>query len=511
MYHFDTLPIHFSPKPFETLTSYLSRLARGNGLSSRKDLSFFLLDERDYSHFFRKMTDLPPLFVDRLAVVTAQERLTILRTTFYPVAVALGRPAQPQPLSRFLKGAVGNHLRFCPHCLKEDRHYQLQWRFRLLKVCPVHGCLLYETCPCCGAEIPFLPEDLELGWCPSCGCDLAEIQPASAESSEWVAEQIETYQLLTGLLTLEQEQENPSEIGLRIGRSLSEARSSRGLTLSAASRRMNLDDHILTGLETGGQEGGAGSLSALIEYADFLGVSLRSCTVAAPSAIVHPPIQCEAGQWVQQTASRKRKPIIRSVIRVDDLAGKILAKVDEFKKSGKPITRTAITRAIGLKAIHPHDNPEIVWALREIQRARQVQIREIQREKEARALQRIEDTIPSVLQQKGCLVRSALCRLGDIDRNVIRRSLTIQMVLGHYPRKRNEDESCLEERVRQAIRELQARGQRLTQTAIAKKVGYSQRGLLNHPEIHNIFVQHRLVRGSAMRRGSVIPDVFPRD
>ncbi|HVN54083.1 MAG TPA: hypothetical protein VMT46_07110, partial [Anaerolineaceae bacterium] len=282
---------------------------------------------------------------------------------------------------------------------------------------------------------------------------------------------------------------------------LTRVRKARNLTLAAAARETNLEAHILKKLETGSQEEGAGTLNDLIQYSEFLGVSLKSCIEVASS-----PQDWESVEVKKQESEvimRKRKPIIRSVDRVDDLAEKILAKVTEFKQSGKPITREAITRAMGLKSIHPHGKPDVVQALREIRQAHQEQVWGANREKEGEMLHRVEQMIPLVIQQKGHLEITALCRLAGIDRNLIRRSLPLRRVLARFAEK---SKPCLEEMVQQAIWDLQLKNRRLTQTAIARKVGYSARGLLKNPKVYSIFVQYGLVKVSTKEEVAIKSD-----
>lgn len=84
--------------------------------------------------------------------------------------------------------------RFCPRCLDEtDGRWQLSWRFRWSFACPLHECLLADTCPACGRwqRVGPLPRSLipHLGRCARtavgkhkyslqrCGADLSLAAP----------------------------------------------------------------------------------------------------------------------------------------------------------------------------------------------------------------------------------------------------------------------------------------------------------------------------------------------
>ena len=59
LHYFDTLPLHSSPRPLESFTSYLTRIAEANGISHLSGLNAFFAD---YSHI-SKFRRLPSAFV----------------------------------------------------------------------------------------------------------------------------------------------------------------------------------------------------------------------------------------------------------------------------------------------------------------------------------------------------------------------------------------------------------------------------------------------------------------
>ncbi|MFF3400383.1 TniQ family protein [Streptomyces sp. NPDC002659] len=43
--------------------------------------------------------------------------------------------------------------RACPHCLSQNAAWPLWWRLGIAAVCPIHRCLLVDTCPACGVAL----------------------------------------------------------------------------------------------------------------------------------------------------------------------------------------------------------------------------------------------------------------------------------------------------------------------------------------------------------------------
>lgn len=173
MYFFDVLPSHPPPEPFESLTSYLMRLAKSNGISSMDGLSAVCFPHQD-RRIAHEIADYPPTSFESLMKVATCSRESLLSTTFFHVATKFGRSTHPQPLSRFLSGAVSDFLRYCPVCLAEQQtpHYLLSWRFHMLSYCTKHRCRLLEICGQCGRSIPLFVSPFKIGYCPLCGSDM---------------------------------------------------------------------------------------------------------------------------------------------------------------------------------------------------------------------------------------------------------------------------------------------------------------------------------------------------
>lgn len=65
-----------------------------------------------------------------------------------------------------------DHLRWCPHCLAEERFLRARWAIKLCVMCPEHGCHLRDTCAVCHQHQ--WTERAALDRC-SCGASLIHI------------------------------------------------------------------------------------------------------------------------------------------------------------------------------------------------------------------------------------------------------------------------------------------------------------------------------------------------
>lgn len=58
--------------------------------------------------------------------------------------------------------------RYCPLCLKENKHYMMVWQLKDLSFCQKHKTDIISECPHCGAKQPFLSESLLRYECQLC-------------------------------------------------------------------------------------------------------------------------------------------------------------------------------------------------------------------------------------------------------------------------------------------------------------------------------------------------------
>ena len=112
------------------------------------------------------------------------------------------------------RSIIRPHLpKVCPKCLIDFGYCRRVWDCSLVTVCPLHECLLLDSCPKCRRRIKSVRRNLSI--C-SCGCDWREIDPQFLSARE-LAVSRRIYQLC-GLLpkTPKEENEKPlHSLGLR--------------------------------------------------------------------------------------------------------------------------------------------------------------------------------------------------------------------------------------------------------------------------------------------------------
>ena len=153
------LPLHPPPEPFESLTSYLIRLAEANGLRSMSE--FVGLLGISYGQLTSVCTspDYPaPFALAGLAQITGCSEERLRQTTFFPLVQRFGCSMGPHSLQQFLADSLASCLRYCPCCLAErsPAYYQLFWRFLALPGCLEHGLQLLDHCAHCRSSLPLL-------------------------------------------------------------------------------------------------------------------------------------------------------------------------------------------------------------------------------------------------------------------------------------------------------------------------------------------------------------------
>lgn len=154
-------PIHPQPLHDELLSSWMIRLARGNGF---KVHSFYAqhfgrerqIWTRDIDH------QAPPWLLDGLAAYTGISRQKIFKTTlraFESIVferfneVGVTRFVMPVGVFHRTRHAYGQQ--FCPACLADDvdPYLRRRWRLALLVVCTRHAVVLQDRCAACGRPV----------------------------------------------------------------------------------------------------------------------------------------------------------------------------------------------------------------------------------------------------------------------------------------------------------------------------------------------------------------------
>lgn len=128
------LPVRPRPHPGEWAYGYLVRVAEANGYESPRAVWRGLGPRRTGSTSSVRYA---------LRLSPAEWRfLSGLWPRFCRVEQVLAEGLTPSDYCH-------DHLRWCPHCLAEQRFLQARWVIKLCVVCPEHKCYLRDTCTVC--------------------------------------------------------------------------------------------------------------------------------------------------------------------------------------------------------------------------------------------------------------------------------------------------------------------------------------------------------------------------
>lgn len=188
------LPIPVAPYPDELLSSWLVRMAWMNA----EKLHTF---KRRFWNFpgspWGRNIDLicPPAVLPALSQLTGRppEEIEAHRLTAF-TGILFEKPGSggiaPGLLSSLSRGrqVLGHALQFCPACMREHEapYFRLSWRVSYVTVCPVHDCVLHESCPRCNRPVvmhladagqQLLPTKIPTSFCAYCGADWRHCSP----------------------------------------------------------------------------------------------------------------------------------------------------------------------------------------------------------------------------------------------------------------------------------------------------------------------------------------------
>lgn len=135
------LPIHPQPRPGESLTSWVSRLAAANCCT----LSDILTPLVGRDGWRKKDLDLvDPLTLSKMSHIGGIRDGTLLKSMVLTPCIDLLQGQNNSDRKSWVSST--QIVRFCPACLSEDEnpYFRLLWRLHLLPICPVHKILILE-------------------------------------------------------------------------------------------------------------------------------------------------------------------------------------------------------------------------------------------------------------------------------------------------------------------------------------------------------------------------------
>ena len=249
-YYFEVLPFHPKPKPGESFTSYLTRLAQLNHFSSYFDISQLI--SCSYKTRKREIEENITMKVEDFCVKSHISIGEFQSLSFLNLQERFGRSTIPQAINNFLAGSITNSIKYCPHCLEEDSFYRLSWRFNEISSCIHHECSLIEMCSSCGNSIPIFSQPFKIGFCPSCGYDLRLSKPNKASIDK--LENSKEFDAFVLFLT--KNNDFPGKKPFRtladvFGDLFIESRSSRFISRAEAARMIGITESTLVNAELG--------------------------------------------------------------------------------------------------------------------------------------------------------------------------------------------------------------------------------------------------------------------
>lgn len=535
VYYFDVLPLHPQPKPLESLTSYLTRLAAANQLRSMWQLLSLCFPNDRLPRLRVRNRDFPPVSFGALTTLTQCSEADLLSTTFAHLGQKFGRPPYAWTLTGFLSGVVADHLRYCPLCVTEQGYYRLTWRFLAIEGCDEHGSRLLDRCSHCGQPIPFLTYYSQVGICPVCGGDLrtCPVEFLAEPQRVWIKNRTLDFEYLLRPQACERLGEGL--VGM-IGDQFARCREHQGLSIADVARALKQYQPIFSKLENGYMPYRVG-FRQYLKYADFLRISLHDIVETAV-ALGPSPVQSyeeetltkireavilleQQGQRVTQTRVKhmigagmavfvkypqikafwaEYKAVVRSRWE-QDMINQVQQAIARLKEQGQPVTKAAVSRLVGQNPDSLRGRPRI-WAIIASHSERDAMVRSPACQKknsgdQSRVYRREAELVSKVqlaigqLQQEGKVVSQYAIadRVGMSTDGLIYYPQVRAILRANKAKPQGQDEEALLTRVREAVAHLEVSGARLSRTAVAHQLGLNACTLTNYPRIKSFLAE----------------------
>lgn len=149
----EVLPRKRRPKPYENILGYI---LRHTDLIGWEKITW-LLEYAKISKDNRHNTSFSFVFDKSLDLTVLGHVTCTDPANLYPMLYPRSTD-DPKVVSffnqRLLKYAITTSKpRICPKCLWEDNYIRAMWDLNLVTCCPIHSCLLVDTCPSCGKKL----------------------------------------------------------------------------------------------------------------------------------------------------------------------------------------------------------------------------------------------------------------------------------------------------------------------------------------------------------------------
>ncbi len=479
-YYFDALPLRPPPQPFESFTSYLTRLAEANGKKRYSQFNPFFGGYRSIFSF----ADYPPRSFGMLPAITTCSETELLRTTFYHVGKKFGRVYEPSRLARFLSGVIASSLRYCPLCLQEALYYSLPWRFLPLIGCPKHACRLLEQCGHCNCSIPIFPAPFRMGICPTCGGDLRDCILSRLTEEEAQGVCAASREIVFFLCPHSWETTEPAFLE-KLGQEFMLLRYNKQLKRRDVSAETDLARWILEAIELGQSGSSRTSLRWYFEYATYLGVPLSHIFI-------------NTLQRKEEDLKIKTMPGKYFLTSEDEVLERVQDAVSQLEISGQRLTLKAVCAATGFsrKGLDKYERVKtflggILYHKQPPRHAAQDPLYEEQ------LLKKAQQAIQELAQAGKPITHRAVSSLIGISKGAIVRYPRVKQLVGDFVdyalQQQKHAEACeqaLLEKVRMGVMELEDLQQPVTYYSIGQKIGIPSSVWLPYAQVRAFVSQH---------------------
>lgn len=462
-YWFDRLPLHPTPKPLESFSSYLIRLADLNQIDRVTGLGYTLFPRTRYrAHRQGWYMDVPLNSFEYMPEATGCTAEQLQATTFHHLLFKLNRPT----VFSFLSTHLGAVLRYCPACLAEQTYYRLPWRLLILPGCARHGSYLLDRCGHCGQPVPLVPfRPLRIGRCPTCGGDLSTCltQPLSDQD---LALTLKRTPDLEYLLTPQAWERDPGFIIPSVGAWLRFIRWELRLTEVAIAAYAGVTPPVIRGIETCIPRREGATLQTYFDYGDMLGVTW-----------------CEVFDTV--TRQFQTSPADAYQLRSAAWVRKVEQAIQDLEQAGQPVNQNAIGRAVGLSPLCLKRYPGVDRIFEHLAET-------VRQKKEDRLLAAVQAAADQLRAQGRAVTQTAIRRLvpgcSSSTRQFPAVVALVEQVSDPSPykaspeQKRQRDEALLVQ-AQQIVSALEAAQRRLTIYAVAAALDMAPHQIYQYPQL----------------------------
>jgi len=540
-YYFDVLPLRVQPKPLESFTSYVTRLAKLNGIHSITALAATYFPDQTLN-VVRNLRDYPLQVMENLETVATCSEADLLATTFYHLGKKFKRSILSRSLPAFLSDSLAENLRYCPVCIADQGYYSLAWRFPLLQGCHKHSCKLLDRCTHCNRPIPFIGPLLRIGICSNCKSNLRRFlpQPMNGEENS-IAEA--TFRELNFLLSPQTREADDSSI--HIGAYFAYLRHKKHLTLEVVSDYLKKDIRAVICVELAPVEIGGTTFQSYLDYAKLLGITLpdvfnciltgsadsmmssqrsmldeneliekmkiaaeilrsrgelvtktalsRIAEISSYQLFKYPSTKVYFEQLVRENGNVGRKALLGSQKVFEDVQ-RVIKYLEEI---GEPPTTRRVGNLVGVDSTYFRDHPRINMLLKEgMKKYRTFYDLKRNQEKEEELLRKVEIAVQELEASHRPVTQSAIGRIVGKRPEKLKVYPRVQALLQqkvNWPQRQQEQvrshEDDLLVRVEMALQQLEALGKSKTLRAVGQLVGVSSTNFRLYPRVRELLMQ----------------------